>query len=73
MKVWTRILYGTNLSIDLFDNAKLQEPTEANKMSFDLSWMGQYELKEYYEIVNEARPLSWFHPTDADCFTEMHL
>ena len=25
-----------------------------------------YDLKEYYEIVNEARPLSGFFPTDAD-------
>ena len=26
------------------------------------------QLKEYYEIVNEARPLSGFVPTDADFF-----
>ena len=30
-------------------------------------------LKEYYEIVDEARPLSGFFPTHADFFTEMHL
>ena len=30
-------------------------------------------LKEYYEIVDEARPLSGFLPTHADFFTEMHL
>ena len=30
-------------------------------------------LKDYYEIVNEARPLSGFFPTDADLFTEMHF
>ena len=30
-------------------------------------------LKEYYEIVNEARPLSGFIPTDTDLFTEMHF
>ena len=28
-------------------------------------WLG---LKEYYEIVDEARPLSGFVPTDADLF-----
>ena len=28
-------------------------------------------LKEYYEIVNEARPLSGFFPTDADVLTEI--
>ena len=32
-----------------------------------------FHLKEYYEIVNEARPLSGFLPTDADLFTEMHF
>ena len=30
-------------------------------------------LKEYYEIVNEARPLSGFFPTHADLFAEMHF
>ena len=30
-------------------------------------------LKEYYEIVDEARPLSGFFPTHADFFTEMHF
>ena len=34
-------------------------------------------LKEYYESVNEARPLSGFFPTAADLradlFTEMHF
>ena len=30
-------------------------------------------LKEYYEIVDEARPLSGFFPTHADLFTEKHL
>ena len=29
--------------------------------------------KEYYEIVNEAHPLSGFFPTHADLFTEMHF
>ena len=34
----------------------------------------KYEkLKEYYEIVDEARPLSGFFPTHADFFTEMHF
>ena len=31
------------------------------------------KLKEYYEIVDEARPLSGFFPTHADFFTEMHF
>ena len=30
-------------------------------------------LKEYYEIVDEARPLSGFFPTHADFLTEMHF
>ena len=30
-------------------------------------------LKEYYEIVGESRPLSGFVPTHADLFTEMHF
>ena len=30
-------------------------------------------LKEYYEIVDEARPLSEFVPTLADFFTEMQF
>ena len=30
-------------------------------------------FKEYYEIVDEARPLSGFFPTHADLFTEMHF
>ena len=31
-------------------------------------------LKEYYEVVDEARPLSDFFPTHADFFfTEMHF
>ena len=30
-------------------------------------------LKEYYEIVDEARPLSGFLPTHADFFTEIHF
>ena len=30
-------------------------------------------LKEYYEIVDEARPLSEFFATHADFFTEMHF
>ena len=30
-------------------------------------------LKEYYEIVDEARPLSGFFPTHADPFMEMHF
>ena len=31
-------------------------------------------LEEYYEIVDEARPLSGFFPTHADFFfTEMHF
>ena len=29
--------------------------------------------KEYYEIVDEARPLSGFFPTHADFFTEVHF
>ena len=29
-------------------------------------------LKEYYEIVDEARPLSVFFPTHADFLMEMH-
>ena len=32
----------------------------------------RFVLKEYYEIVDEARPLSGFFPTHADLFTEMH-
>ena len=32
-----------------------------------------FVLKEYYEIVDEARPLSGFFPTHADFFTEMHF
>ena len=31
------------------------------------------DLKEYYEIIDEARPLSGFYPTHADFFTEMHF
>ena len=30
-------------------------------------------LKDYYEIVDEAHPLSGFSPTHADFCTEMHL
>ena len=30
-------------------------------------------LKEYYEIVDEARPLSGIFTTHADFFTEMHF
>ena len=30
-------------------------------------------LKEYYEIVDEARPLLGFFPTYADFVTEMHF
>ena len=30
-------------------------------------------LKEYYDIVDEARPLSAFFPKHADSFTEMHF
>ena len=30
-------------------------------------------LKEYYEIVDEARPCQDFFPTDADFFTEMNF
>ena len=39
------------------------------------SWKAKpsQKLKVYYEIVNEAHPLSGFVPTDADCFTEMHF
>ena len=33
----------------------------------------KFKLKEYYEIVDEARPLSEFVPTHADYFTEMHF
>ena len=32
-----------------------------------------YDLKEYYEIVGESRPLSAFFPSHADFFTEMHF
>ena len=32
-----------------------------------------FKLKEYYEIIDEARPLSGFFPTHADFFTEMHF
>ena len=31
------------------------------------------DLKEYFEIVGESRPLSGFSPTHADFFTEMHF
>ena len=31
------------------------------------------QLKEYYEIVDEAHPLSGFFPTHAVFFTEMHF
>ena len=34
---------------------------------------GIINLKEYYEIVGELRPLSGFFPTHADLFTEMHF
>ena len=38
------------------------------------SWFLKAEiLKEYYEIVDEARPPSGFFPTHADLFTEMHF
>ena len=30
-------------------------------------------LKEYYEIIDEARPLSGFFPTHADLFTKMNF
>ena len=30
-------------------------------------------LKEYYEIVDESRPLSAFFPTHVDFFTEIHF
>ena len=30
-------------------------------------------LNEYYEIVNEARPLSGFFPIYAGLLTEMHF
>ena len=30
-------------------------------------------LKEYYEIVDKARPLSGFFPHNADFCTEMHF
>ena len=36
-------------------------------------WCPRTVLKEYYEIVTEARPLSGFFPTHADFFTEMHF
>ena len=32
-----------------------------------------YMLKEYYEIVDEARPLSGIFPTHADLLTEIHF
>ena len=32
-----------------------------------------YDLKEYYEIVGESRPLSAFITKHADFFTEMHF
>ena len=32
-----------------------------------------FQLKEYYEIVGESRPLSEIFPTHADFFTEMHF
>ena len=31
------------------------------------------DLKEYYEIVGESRPLSAFFPTHADFLTEMYF
>ena len=39
-------------------------------LEYDLS---KRNLKEYNDIVNEARPLSGFFPTHADSFTEMPL
>ena len=35
----------------------------------DITW----DLKEYYEIVGESRPLPAFFPTHGDFFTEMHF
>ena len=32
-----------------------------------------FNLKEYYEIVGESRPLSAFFPKHVDFFTEMHF
>ena len=38
----------------------------------DLVYKLMSNLKEYYEIVGESRPLSAYFPTHADLFTEMH-
>ena len=39
----------------------------------DLLHLPGKRLKEYYEIVDEARPLSGLSPTHAGFFTEMHF
>ena len=38
-----------------------------------LYWTEPKQLKEYYEIVGESRPLSAFFHKHADIFTEMHF
>ena len=44
------------------------------QMKLSASWLVRLQhLKEYYEIVDEARPLSRFVPIHADLFTEMHF
>ena len=48
--------------------ALIDDNVVANCITFVL-----YNLKEYYEIVGESRPLSVFFPTHADLFTEMHF
>ena len=42
-------------------------------MQYNSAFWIETVLKEYYEIVDEAHPLSEFFPTHADLFTEMHF
>ena len=43
-------------------------------MEYSLSEMKiNSDVREYYETVNEARPLSGFFPIDADILTELQI
>ena len=63
--------------VDTFGNNDIKElygaKGEPVLLFFYYEQTSSGNLKEYYEIIDEARPLSGFFPTHPDFFTEMHL
>ena len=72
--IWLNLLECNAIVIFIQSNSNFTRTRHSPKYSIWYQKHYSYiDLKGYYEIVDEARPLSGFFPTHADFFMEMHF